>query len=54
MNWNETYTKIFLKNANIAIGQNTLMFRPKNARWVWTQETDKSFFYPTIKFVKHY
>ncbi len=37
-----------------AIGQNTLMFRPKNARWVWTQETDKSFFYPTIKFVKRY
>ena len=24
MNWKETYTKIFLKNANIAIGQNTL------------------------------
>ena len=24
MNWKETYTKIFLKNANIAIGENTL------------------------------
>ena len=24
MNWKETYTKIFLKSANIAIGENTL------------------------------
>ena len=37
-----------------AVGQNTLMFRPKNARWVWTQEIEKSFFYPSIKFLEHY
>ena len=37
-----------------AIGQNTLMFRPKNARWVWTQETEKSDFYPSIKFEERY
>ena len=30
MNWKETYTKIFLKNANIAIGENTLKeYMPK-------------------------
>ena len=37
-----------------AVGQNTLMFRPKNARWVWTQEIEKSYFYPSIKFVGRY
>ena len=37
-----------------AVGQNTLMFRPKNARWVWTQEIEKSYFYPSIRFVERY
>ena len=36
-----------------AIGQNTLIFRPKNRRWVWTEETEKSDFYPSVKFVDH-
>ena len=37
-----------------AIGQNTLMFRPKNPRWVWRQESEKSDFYPSIKFIERY
>ena len=40
MNWKETYTKIFLKNANIAIGQNTL--KEYMPMW-WKNSRSKNF-----------
>ena len=40
MNWKETYTKIFLKNANIAIGENTL--KEYMPMW-WKNSRSKNF-----------
>ena len=40
MNWKETYTKIFLKSANIAIGQNTL--KEYMPMW-WKNSRSKNF-----------
>ena len=40
MNWKETYTKYFLKNANIAIGQNTL--KEYMPMW-WKNSRSKNF-----------
>ena len=40
MNWKETYTKFFLKNANIGIGQNTL--KEYMPMW-WKNSRSKNF-----------
>ena len=40
MNWKETYTKIFLKNANISIGENTL--KEYMPMW-WKNSRSKNF-----------